>query len=67
MVPTFSPTAVVAAPTYAKLRQTETLAGHRAARSARFFLANPSWAALNIAFVYPKPSSFVGRLKYRLR
>ena len=52
MVPTFSPTAVVAEPTYAKLRQTET----PELREARDFFAKPSWAALNTAFVYPKPS-----------
>ena len=43
MVPTFS---------YSKLRQTET----PELREARDFFAEPSWAALNIAFVYPKPS-----------
>ena len=53
MVPTFSSTAVVAEPTYAKLRQTET----PELREARdFFFPKPSWAALNTAFVYPKPS-----------
>ena len=52
MVPTFLPTEVVAEPTYAKFRQTET----PALCEARDFFAKPSWAALNTAFVYPKPS-----------
>ena len=51
MVPTSSPTAVEAEPMYAKLRQTETLE----LREARGFFAKLSWAALNIAFVYPIP------------
>ena len=53
MVPTFSPTEVVAdEPTCAKLRQTET----PELREARDFFAKPSWVALNTAFVYPEPS-----------
>ena len=51
MVPTFSPTAVVAEPAYAKLRQTET----PELREARALFCKPSWAAWNTAFVYPKP------------
>ena len=61
MVPTFSPTAVVAEPTYAKLRKAEA----PELCEARDFFAEPFVGRLKYRLRLSQ--TFVGRLKYRLR
>ena len=62
MVPTFSPTEVVAEPKYAQLRQTET---PPELREARDFFCLTFVGRLKHRLCVSK--TFVGHLKYRLR